>query len=92
MFWRTFKPLLSNNCHNGSNKITLIEDGLLLTDDKDISECFNTYSTNITDTLDIERPIIGDKSVLVAIEQLIKPNHQFSSGEFDAKVVWDEIN
>ena len=87
VFWKTFKPLLSNNCHNGSNKITLIEDGSLLTDDKDISECFNTYFTNITDTLDIERPIIDDKSVLAAIErykthpsivkikQLIKPNH-----------------
>ena len=104
MFWKTFKPLLSNNCHNGSNKITLIEDGSLLTDDKDISECFNTYFTNITDTLDIERPIIDDKSVLAAIERykthpsivkikpLIKPNHQFSFGKFDTKEVWAEIN
>ena len=104
VFWRTFKPLLSSNCHNESNKITLIEDVSLMTDDKDISECFNTYFTNITDTLDIERPIIDDKSVLAAIElyetyqsivkikQLIKPNHQFSFGKFDAKVVWDEIN
>ena len=55
VFWRTFKPLLSSNCHNGSDKITVMEDGSLLTDDKDISECFNTYFTNITDTLDIER-------------------------------------
>ena len=105
MFWRTFKPLLSNNCHNGSNEITLIEDGSLVTDDKDISECLNIYFTNITDTLDIERPIIDGKSVLAAIErhkthpsivkiqQLIKPNHQFSFGKFDTKEVWDdEIN
>ena len=75
-----------------------------MTDDKDISECFNTYFTNITDTLDIERPIIDDKSVLAAIErhkthprivkikQLIKPNHQFSFGKSDTKEVWDEIN
>ena len=64
----------------------------------------NAYFTNITDTLDIERPIIDEKSVLTAIEryktypsivkieQLIKPNHQFSFGKFDTKEVWDEIN
>ena len=69
MFWRTFKPLLSNNCHTGSNKITLREDGSLLTDEKDISECFTTYFPNITETLDNERPIIDDKSVLAAIER-----------------------
>ena len=97
MFWRTFKPLLSNNRHNESNKITLIEDGSLLTDDKDIREYFNIYFTNITDTLDIEMPIIDDKSVLAAIErykthpsivkikQLIKLNHQFSFGKLDTK-------
>ena len=67
MFWRAFKPLLSNNCHNWSDKITLMEDGPLLNDDKDTSECFNTYFTNIADILDIERPIIDDKSVLAAI-------------------------
>ena len=104
MFWRTFNPLLSSNFHNGSDKITLIEDGSLLTDDKDISECFNTCFTYITDTLDIERPIIDDTSVLPAIErhkihpsiiktkQFIKPNHQFSFCKFDTKEVWDEIN
>ena len=103
VFWRTFKSLSSNNFHNGSSKITLIEDGSLLTDDKDISECFNTSFTNITDTSDIERPIVDDKSVLAAIEryrthpiivkikQLITPNHQFSFGKFDTKEVWDEI-
>ena len=87
-----------------SNKITLLEDGSLLTDDKDISECFNIYFTKITDTFDSERPIIDDNSVLGAIErykthpsiikikQLIRPNHQFSFCKFGTKEVWDEIN
>ena len=61
MLWRTFKPLLSNNCHNGSEKITLLEDGSLLTDNKDVSECSNNYFTNITDTFDMERPTIDYK-------------------------------
>ena len=104
MFWRTFKTLLSNNCHNGSNKITLVADGSLMTDDKNINECCNAYFTNIKETLDIERHIIDEKSVLAAIEQykthpsivkikqLINPNHQFSFCKFDTKEVWDEIN
>ena len=69
VFWRTFKPLLSNNCQNGSNQITLIENGSLLTNDKDISECFNPFFTNITDTLDIDKPIIEDDSVMAAINR-----------------------
>ena len=69
VFWPTFKPLLSNNCQNGANKIALVENGSLLTNDKDISECFNTYFTNITDTLDIDQPIIIDNSVMAAIER-----------------------
>ena len=103
-FWRTFKPLLSNNCQNGANKITLVENGSLLTNDKDISECFNTYFTNITDTLDIDRPIIIDNSVMAAIErykthpsivrikQLVESNHQFSFCKIGITEVWDEIN
>ena len=75
-----------------------MENGSLLTDDKDISECFNTYFTNMTDTLDTERPIIDDKSVLAAIErhkthpsvikikqQPNKPNHQFSFCKFGVR-------
>ena len=104
VFWRTFKPLQSKNFQNWSNKITLMENGSLLINDKVISECFSTYFSNMTDTLDIERPVTEDKSVLAAIErykthpsiikikQLDKPNHQSSFGKFDTKEVWDEIN
>ena len=54
-FWRTFKPLMSDKCSNTADKITLVEDGVLLSNDEDVSECFNTYFVNITDTLDIDR-------------------------------------
>ena len=54
-FWRTFKPLMSDKCSNTADKITLVEDGVLLSNDEDASECFNTYFVNITDTLDIDR-------------------------------------
>ena len=35
--------------------LTLIEEGVLLSKDEEVSECFNTYFTNITDTLKTER-------------------------------------
>ena len=104
VFWRTSKPLLSNNCQNRSIKLALMENGSLLTDDKDVSECFSTHFTTITDTLDIERLIIEEKSVLavieryrthpdmIKIEQLIKPNYQFNFCKFGTKEVWYGIN
>ena len=54
-FWQTFKPLLSNKCSNSTRKVTLIDKGVLLSKDEEVSECFNTYFVNITDTLKIER-------------------------------------
>ena len=56
VFWKTFKPLLSSNGTNHKSKITLVENAAVLTNDKDISECFNDYFVNITDALDIEKP------------------------------------
>ena len=38
-------------------KITLIEDGKIIIDDKSIGKCFNNYFTNVTDTLNIPRPV-----------------------------------
>ena len=54
-FWQTFKPLLSNKCSNSARKITLIDEGALLSKDEEVSECFSTYFVNIIDTLKIER-------------------------------------
>ena len=54
-FWQTFKPLLLNKCSKSARKITLIDEGALLSKDDEVSECFNTYFVNIIDTLKIER-------------------------------------
>ena len=55
MFWQTFKPLLSNKCSNSTRKVTLIDKGVLLSKDEEVSGCVNTYFVNITDTLKIEK-------------------------------------
>ena len=54
-FWQTFKLLLSNKCSNSARKVTLIDEGVLLSKDEEVSKCFNTYFVNIIDTLKIER-------------------------------------
>ena len=46
---------MSNKCLNATEKITLVEDGVLLSNDEDVTECFNIYFVNIMETLDIVR-------------------------------------
>ena len=72
-FRKAFKPLFSNS--ESREKITLIEDGKIIIDDKSIGQCFNNYFANITDTLNIPRPVdimpneqSGDPTI-VAVEK-----------------------
>ena len=51
-FCKTVKPLFSNT-NAMSAKITLIEEDKIPLNDAEVAECFNTYFTNITDSLDI---------------------------------------
>ena len=52
-FWKKLKPLFSNSMVN--EKIVLIENDKIIRDDKDISQYFNEYFANITDTLNIPK-------------------------------------
>eukprot|EP00794_Sanderia_malayensis_P018339 gene18339-20183_t len=52
-FWKTIKPLFSN-VNPMSEKINLIENGKILSNDEEIAECFNEYFINITDEMDID--------------------------------------
>ena len=52
-FWNTVKPLFSNK-NPMKEKITMIEDGRVLSNDVKVAECFNEYFSNITDSLDID--------------------------------------
>ena len=53
--WRTFKPLSSDKVKNTNTNIQLTENGHTITKRDEIAECFNSYFTTITDTLDIEK-------------------------------------
>ena len=52
-FWKKLKPFFSNSTVN--EKIVLIENDKIIRDDKDISQHFNEYFANITDTLNIPK-------------------------------------
>ena len=51
-FWKAFKPLFSSTC-TATDKIILVENEAILTDDKEVTECFNSYFANIVETLNI---------------------------------------
>ena len=54
-FWNTVKPIFSEKIQV-SSKITLLGNGVLVTDDKEVSEIFNEYFANITDSVGIVQP------------------------------------
>ena len=70
-FWDTFKPLLSHT-GNSSDKILLVENEKILSDDKEIAECFNEYFTDITKTLDVKDwPTPKNVNIQDAVEMAI---------------------
>ena len=54
-FWKSVKPLFSDKIQAPS-KIALLENEVLVTDDKEVAEIFNEYFVNITDSLGIIEP------------------------------------
>ena len=57
----TFQPFFSTKDTEKSEKMILVENGEVLSDDIDIAECMNDYFINITETLNI-RKWPGDNS------------------------------
>ena len=53
-----------------SEKITLIEDDRILSNNVEVAECFNEYSCNITDSLDIA-PLFKEVPEHMSVEQMV---------------------
>ena len=65
-FWNTVKPMFSNSS-KGTNKITLVEKGEILTEDIELAETFNGFFIDAVSSLSIEEnkallDDIGDES------------------------------
>ena len=54
-FWKTVKPLFSDKIQAPSG-IALLENEVLVTDDKEVAEIFNEYFVDISDSLGIIQP------------------------------------
>ena len=52
-FWKTVKTTLSNK-NSMSEKIILLKDSKILSNDAEAVECFKKYFCNIIDSLDID--------------------------------------
>lgn len=62
-FWNTVKPMFSRN-GKGTSKITLVEKGEIITDDKEIAESFSKFFVNAVSSLSIEenKMLLDDSS------------------------------
>ena len=62
-FWNSIKPLFSDKSKS-SNKITLIENGTIISDDNDVAETLNDMFSNVVEKLQITgfkaEPVISD--------------------------------
>ena len=56
-FWKTFKPLFSEKSSNGSQKIILVENEVIIDDETEISNLFRNYFVNIIDALPIDKTV-----------------------------------
>ena len=52
-FWKTVKPFFSDK-HFSNNKITLLENEEIISDDTEVAQKFNKYFTNVVKSLNIE--------------------------------------
>ena len=52
-FWKTFKPLFSNKVNASEERIILVEDNKIVSDDKELATIFNHYYNTITKDLDV---------------------------------------
>ena len=68
-FWKTVKPLFSNK-NTMSEKITLSEDGRILSNDVEVAEFFNEYCSNIMDNLDIDH-LFKEVPEHMSVEQMV---------------------
>ena len=57
-FWKTVRPYFSDK-DNKSSKITLVENNIVIADEKRVAELMNKYFINITKNLNLKAPIIN---------------------------------
>ena len=70
-FWQTIKPYFSDK-GNFSNKTMISEKDYIVSDDRRLSEIFNTHFINITKTLDLKPSLFLLIKVFPKLLKLLK--------------------
>ena len=73
-FWKTVKPALSDKCQS-NNKIVLVEDDEIISDDTEVAEIFNSFFVTVEESLGIKENndnISGTEGILDPIEKSIQ--------------------
>ena len=61
-FWTTFKPLLSHKFNPGGEKIILVENDNIISDEGELSSLYNNFFINITQSLELRDWNTSDNS------------------------------
>ena len=64
-FWSTFKPLLSHKYNPGGDKIIIVENDCIITDEAETAHLFNDNFINITKSLDLKDWNTSNKYFLI---------------------------
>ena len=67
-FWKTVKPFISDKSSSKS-RITLVEEGKVVSNESDVAETFNNFFVTITDSLGI----IENENIILASEDFSDP-------------------
>ena len=54
-FWKTISPLFSNKSYSANSRITLLENGYILSEESKVADTFNKFFRNVVKELKIEK-------------------------------------
>ena len=77
-FWQRIKPLFSDKMKNTANDITLVENDIITSENKEVAEKFNNFFNEAVENLDIELYLteyMGDQLTCNLQEKLDKYDH-----------------
>ena len=77
-FWKIVKPFFSNKDLN-SNKLTLREKDVLITDEKTLATLMNKYFVNITADLDLKRDSETLSDTSISVSSILETFHSHES-------------
>ena len=77
-FWKTVKPLFSDKIKT-QNKIVLVYNDDVISDDRQIAEIFNNYFVTVTETLGIAENLDNDRSTEGIIDPVEKAIEKYAN-------------